>query len=184
MTTSMIAYGKGMGRALARIGGFRSPAMRSPNRCRSLRNSSLALRNSSLLVCDAFSSTMNWSCLRACSTRTSAKRLSWSALDDATVSWRVLTVSISCCMVMSPPSFPNGPCLVFLISPDSFSQLWMGPDFIRPYGGRQMFLSVDLCTALVVGSDDVAPCYSIGVLARRQVGKREGSRGARVVASC
>ena len=34
----------------------------------------------------------------------------------------------------------------------------------------------------MVGSDDVAPCYSIGVLARRQVGKREGSRGARVVA--
>ena len=36
---------------------------------------------------------------------------------------------------------------------------------------------LDFCTALVVGSDDVAPCYSIGVLARRQVGKREGSRG-------
>jgi len=41
----------------------------------------------------------------------------------------------------------------------------------------------DMCTALVVGSDDVAPCYSIGMLARRQVGKREGSRGAREAAS-
>ena len=40
------------------------------------------------------------------------------------------------------------------------------------------------CTALVVGSGDVASCYSIGVLARRQVGRREGSRGVRVVASC
>ena len=33
------------------------------------------------------------------------------------------------------------------------------------------------CTALVVGSDDVASSYSIGVLTRRQVGGREGSRG-------
>jgi len=40
-----------------------------------------------------------------------------------------------------------------------------------------------LCTALVVGSDDVASRYSIGVLTRRQVGRREGSRGAREVAS-
>ena len=39
------------------------------------------------------------------------------------------------------------------------------------------------CTALVVGSDDVASCYSIGVLARRQAGRREGSQGAREVAS-
>jgi len=39
------------------------------------------------------------------------------------------------------------------------------------------------CTALVVGSDDVASSYSIGVLTRRQVGGREGSRGAREVAS-
>ena len=42
----------------------------------------------------------------------------------------------------------------------------------------------DCCTALVVGCDDVASCYSVGVLTRRQVGIREGSRGARVVASC
>ena len=39
------------------------------------------------------------------------------------------------------------------------------------------------CTALVVGSDDVASSYSLGVLTRRQVGRREGSRGTRVVAS-
>ena len=42
---------------------------------------------------------------------------------------------------------------------------------------------VALCTALEVGSDDVASSYSIGVLTRRQVGRREGSRGAREVAS-
>ena len=40
------------------------------------------------------------------------------------------------------------------------------------------------CTALVVGCDDVASCYSVGVLTRCQVGIREGSRGVRVVASC
>ena len=40
------------------------------------------------------------------------------------------------------------------------------------------------CTALVVGCDDVAPCYSAGVLTRRQVGSWEGSREARVVAGC
>ena len=39
------------------------------------------------------------------------------------------------------------------------------------------------CTALVVGSDDVASSYSVDVLTRRQVGRRERSRGAREVAS-
>ena len=39
------------------------------------------------------------------------------------------------------------------------------------------------CTALVVRSDDVASSYGIGVLTRRQVGRREGSRGAHEVAS-
>ena len=39
------------------------------------------------------------------------------------------------------------------------------------------------CTALVVGSDDVAPSYSVGVLTRRQIYRREGSQGAREVAS-
>ena len=34
-----------------------------------------------------------------------------------------------------------------------------------------------MCTALAVGSDDVASSYSIGVLTRRQVGRRGGSRG-------
>ena len=44
-------------------------------------------------------------------------------------------------------------------------------------------LCIKVCTALVVGSDDVASSYSVGVLTRRQVGRREGSRGAREVAS-
>jgi len=39
------------------------------------------------------------------------------------------------------------------------------------------------CTALVVGNDDVASSYCIGVLMGRLAGRREGSRGARVVAS-
>jgi len=42
---------------------------------------------------------------------------------------------------------------------------------------------IHVCTAQEVGSDDVASSYSIGVLTRRQVGRREGSRGARVSAS-
>ena len=44
--------------------------------------------------------------------------------------------------------------------------------------------SIGKCTALVVGCDDVAPCHSVGVLTRRQVGRWEGSREARVVADC
>ena len=40
-----------------------------------------------------------------------------------------------------------------------------------------------LCTALVVGSDDVAPSHRVGVWTRRQSCKREGSRGVRVIAS-
>ena len=39
------------------------------------------------------------------------------------------------------------------------------------------------CTAQVVGSADVAPSYSVGVLTRRQSCRREGGRGVRVVAS-
>ena len=39
-----------------------------------------------------------------------------------------------------------------------------------------------LCTALMVGCDDVASCYSVGVLTRRQVDSWGGSREARVVA--
>ena len=42
--------------------------------------------------------------------------------------------------------------------------------------------SIELCTALMVGCDDVASCYSVGVLTWRQVDSWEGSREARVVA--
>ena len=44
-------------------------------------------------------------------------------------------------------------------------------------------VEICLCTALVVGSDDVASSYCIGVLMGRLAGRREGSQGARVVAS-
>ena len=54
---------------------------------------------------------------------------------------------------------------------------------LRLYNFNAFCRTHDSCTALVVGSDDVASCYSIGVLARRQVGRREGSRGAREAAS-
>ena len=39
------------------------------------------------------------------------------------------------------------------------------------------------CTALVVGSDDVAPSHSVGLLTRCQICRRGGSRGVRVIAS-
>ena len=44
-------------------------------------------------------------------------------------------------------------------------------------------MHIEICTALVVGSDDVASSYCIGVLMGHLAGRREGSRGARVVAS-
>jgi len=53
ITVSMIAWEKGMGRTLIGMGGVRSSIVRSPMRCKSLRSSSLALRNSSLFSRDA-----------------------------------------------------------------------------------------------------------------------------------
>ena len=35
---------------------------------------------------------------------------------------------------------------------------------------KRDFKFFETCTALVVGCDDVASCYSVGVLTRRQVG--------------
>jgi len=143
ITTLMIAWENDMGRALTGIGGLCSPAECSPKRCRSLRSSSLALRNSSLLVRDASSSTLNWSCLSACSARTSTKILSWSALDVVIVSWRVWTVSMSCCRVkLSPSSCPDGPCRVFLISPGSWFYRvprW-APNVLAGWPGRRLTL--------------------------------------------
>ena len=55
-------------------------------------------------------------------------------------------------------------------------------DAQRRFGSTGMNILL-VFTALVVGSDDVAPSYCIGVLRGRQVGRREGSRGARIVAS-
>ena len=122
MTTSIIACENGLGRALGWIVGPHSLVKRSLSCCRSLHNSTLALCNSSLLARDASIYAMNLSCLSTCSAWTSAMSLSCSALDVAIASWRALTVSISCCMVgLSLPSGPNGPCLVFLITPKNSS---------------------------------------------------------------
>ena len=64
----------------------------------------------------------------------------------------------------------------------------LGLGLVTPYSlGLDLKFLPDIpycvCTALVVGSDDVALSYNIGVLTRRQVGRREGGRGAREVAS-
>jgi len=49
-------------------------------------------------------------------------------------------VSIICCKAgASLPSDPNGPCLVFLITWNAQSQIWVGSGFIGPHGGCQMF---------------------------------------------
>ena len=101
ITVSMIVWEKGMGRALTGVGGARSSTICSPTCCQLLRNSSLVLRNSSLLAYDATRST--W-------------KQSWSTLDVATACWRARMVSMSCCMVtVSPPSSVTDPCLVFLM---------------------------------------------------------------------
>ena len=74
-TTFMIACKNGMGRALSGTGGARSSAARSPTCCKSLQNSSLALRNSVL-----------------------------SARGAATSTWRARIVSRTCCVVTLFPS--------------------------------------------------------------------------------
>jgi len=43
--------------------------------------------------------------------------------------------------------------------------------------------TINACTTLIVGSDDVAPSHSVGVLTKRQICGREGSRGVRVISS-
>ena len=60
-TVSMIAWEKGMERALTVMGGFGSSLAHSPMRCKSLRNSSLAWNSSSSFACDAAKSTWNHS---------------------------------------------------------------------------------------------------------------------------
>ena len=55
-TTLMIARENGMGRALSGTGGARSSSARSPTCCKSLRISSLALRNSALFAREAATS--------------------------------------------------------------------------------------------------------------------------------
>ena len=101
ITTSMIAWENGMGRALGGMGGARSSTARSLACCKLLCSCSLVLRSFSLLTCDAARST---------------KKRSWSTLDTATACWRARIVSIICCRVtFSPPSATVDPCLVLHI---------------------------------------------------------------------
>ena len=101
ITMSMITWENGMGQNLTGAGGACSSIVRSSICCKFLRSSSLVLRNSLLLACDAVRST--W-------------KRSWSTLDAVTASWRARMVSMSCCMVtLSPPYSAAKPCLVFLM---------------------------------------------------------------------
>jgi len=53
--------------------------------------------------------------------------------------------SMICCKAGTLlPSDPIDPCLVFLITWNAQSQMWVRLGFIGPHGGRQMFSSVDL----------------------------------------
>jgi len=91
-------------------------AIFGPMRCKSLRSSSLALRSSSLFVCNTAKSFWYRFWLDACLAWTSAIILFWLALDAATAYWTTWMVSMSCCMeTMSPPSSADAPCLVFLM---------------------------------------------------------------------
>ena len=161
--TSMIACKTGMGRALAWMVGPRSPVEHSLSRCRSLRNSLLALRSSSLLARDTSSSALNWSCLSTCSARTSAMSLSLSALDVVTVSWRAQLVSMSYCMVgLSLPSGPARPCLVFLITPKSLSTTAGGTWFYRASWAPNVFVGwPSRRLTLKTSSDSVYLCWNL-----------------------
>ena len=64
---SMIAWEKGMGRALIGMSGPCSSVVRSPMCCKSLCSSSLVLRSSSLFAHDTAKSTWNRFWLAACS---------------------------------------------------------------------------------------------------------------------
>ena len=94
--TFMIARENDMGRALSGTGEARSFAARSPTCCKSLHNSSLALRSSAL-----------------------------SARDATTFAWSARTVSKICCVVtLSPlggtlPADPAVACLVLLAGKNS-----------------------------------------------------------------
>jgi len=60
---------------------------------------------------------------------------------------------------------------------------WQGAGNVPFFSSTYFFHdNIRICTALMVGCDDVASCYSVGVLTRRQVDSWEGSREARVVA--
>ena len=120
----MIAHENDMGRALTGAGGARFSVTRSPTCCKSLRSSSLALRNSAL-----------------------------SAREVVTSAWRARIVSKICCVVtLSPPegtlpADPAAACLVLLILlVKALNVTVSGPCFNGPHSGHQMFLSVDsLC---------------------------------------
>jgi len=70
---------------------------------------------------------------------------------------------IYCKVEASLPSNPNGLCLVFLITWNSQSQVWVRSSFIGSHGGRQMFLSV---TSVRLGSELPAEAILLRVLNR------------------
>ena len=102
ITASMIACENGIENSIGGVIGSWSSTSRSPTWLhKSLRNSSLALCNSSFLTNDTARSI--WMC-------------SWSALDATIVSWRACIVFMICCRVrLSPQLGATDPCLVFLI---------------------------------------------------------------------
>jgi len=143
--------------------GERSRAGHWPCRCKLLRNSSLLLRNSSLacacssiVIRKASISAIRWAWRRSWSARASTRSRSCSALASSEIrscsrqyysfaSWRAFMASMICCKAGALlPSDLIGPCLVFLITWDAQSQMWVGLGFIGPHGAYQMFSSVDL----------------------------------------
>ena len=82
---------------------------------------------------------------RSCFTLASSRIRSCSRRYSSLASWRALMVSMICCKVgASLLSDLNNPCLVFLISQNAQSQMWMGSSFIESHSGRQMFSSIGL----------------------------------------
>ena len=137
----------------------RSQAGCRPCRCKLLRSSSLVLCNSSLtcacssiVIKEASISAIRRAWRRSWSTRASSRSRSYYALASSRIrscsrlyssfaSWRALMVFMICCKARaSLPSDPNGPCLVFLISQNAQSQMWMRSSFIEPHARRQNVL--------------------------------------------
>ena len=145
ITTFMIAWENGMGRALTRICGLCSPTMRSPKRCRSLCSSSLPCVTLHCLL--AMRPDRPWIGLvcgpaRPIPQPKPSHGQPWTLPLPTGECWRFPWVAVGWHCHLPP--FQMGLVEYSSYRLVAWTQLWMGPSFIGPYDRRQMFLPVDL----------------------------------------